>query len=122
MRQAIDQVEIDTLDARLAEGLHRQDGMFLVLNPVDCLLHQWIERLHAQAGTPDARNAESFSPRLAERSRVDLGRHFGRVNEVEDATQEFTQCHELVGFDDGWRPAAEMHSLNAQRCSRDFAN
>ena len=80
-RKPVQQVEIDPADARPAQTLDGNGGLFKTLQPVDGALHGRVEALNAQARAVDAAIAERLGHRLRQRARIDLDGDFGIGND-----------------------------------------
>ena len=86
-RQAVDQVEIQILNAGATQPRHGRLDVLHRLPPADRSLHQRIDVLHAKAGAVDAERLQAFRQTLCHISRVELDGMFVTGFEDEAVTQ-----------------------------------
>lgn len=96
MRQAVDQIDVDRLDAVGAERLHYPFGDLERLHAIDRGLHGGIEILHADADAIDAGLGERGDACLVQTARVDLDGELGVLGESEACLQCPREAQDVI--------------------------
>ena len=106
--QAVDQIDIDAVEAELAGGEEQIAGHFERLNAMDGFLHIGVKILDAHAKAIEAELAESFEMFEGGDARVDLDANFGIRREMEIFTREAEEVFDLGGRQIGWCATAPV--------------
>src|SRR6266702_110112 len=114
MRQAVDQVEVDAVDAGAPQTSGRSRGCLKALYPIDGALYRRIEALHAEARPIDTAKGKRLDHLGRERARIDLDRDLGRRLDEERMPNRSGQVGKRIGRHDGRRSAAEMNVIDLQ--------
>ena len=76
VRKAIDQVDVDAIEAELAGGENQVAGQFKRLDAVDGLLHFRVEILHPHTQAIETQLAKHFQVLARRHARIDLDADF----------------------------------------------
>ena len=106
--QAVDQVDIDAVEAQRASLGDQIAGHLVGLDAMDGLLHFGIEILNAQAQAIEAQAAQAFQVLRAGDARIDFDADFGVGGEGESLGGEAEEIFHLRGRQIGWRAAAPV--------------
>src|SRR6267378_5559045 len=118
--KAVNQVDIDAIEAELAGGEEQVARHFVRLNAMHRLLHIGVEVLNAHAETVEAELAQSFEMLAGGHARVDLYAYFTVGVKMKVLFGECEQILNLFGCQVRWRAAAPME-LNHGTILRDAA-
>ena len=110
--QAVDEIQGDVVEARLAGLLHGGDGLLVVVGPAQLLEHLVVVVLHAQAHAVEALGVELLQQGRGGRVGVGLEGHLRVGGHVEAALQLVENAHQGVRPEEGGRAAAEIHRIH----------
>ena len=106
--QAVDQVDVDRLEADLARGLHQREHLLGRLHAMDRLLHRRIEVLHAEAQPVEAEPIQMLQALGRDGARIDLDRELATRGQVEMALDHVEQVGELDVAQESRRATAQV--------------
>ncbi len=113
LRQAVDQIDIDRLEAVLARRFDHLRGFFHALDAVDGALDFGVEVLHADADAVHAQRAQQRHLLLADLARIHLDRILAVRIELEALAYHLHQLGEFGLAEERRRAAAPMHLRHA---------
>jgi hypothetical protein len=108
LRQAVDQVHRNALEAKLAGRVDHQLGFFEALHAIDGDLHFRRKILDADAHAVEAQFAEEADVVAVDLARIDLDRILAAGQQAKMLADDFHQPLHLVVAEEGRRAAAEM--------------
>src|SRR5437588_2872496 len=106
--KAVNQIDVDTIEAEIARGEEQVARHFVRLNAVHGLLHIGVEVLNAHAETVEAQLAQRFEMLARGHARVDLDANFTVGVKMEMLFRECEQIRDLFGCQVRWCAAAPM--------------
>src|SRR5882672_9040390 len=106
--QAVDQIDVDTVEAELASGEEEVASHFVRLNSMNRLLHLGLEVLDAHAETVEAQLAESFEMLAGSYAGIDFDADFTVGIEMEMLFREGEEILDLLGREVGGCAAAPV--------------
>ena len=106
--QAVDQVDVDRLEADLARRGDQGKHLLGRLDAVHRLLHDGVEILHAERQAVEAQLRQVAQPLGRHGARVDLDGVFAPRHQAEVAPQHGHQLAQLVVAEEGGRAAAQV--------------
>src|SRR5882724_9830240 len=106
--QAVDQVDVDAVEAEIASGEEQVARHFERLNAVDGFLHFGVKILNAHAEAVEAELAQGFEMLARGDPRVDFDADFGIRRKMEMFASETEEILDLRGRQVGGRAAAPM--------------
>ena len=112
MRQANDQIHVDAGKTEFARPAVDGVDQFLRLHPVDRLLHPFIEILHTQGETIEARLAQGDQVFPAQFARIGLAAHFRVRRDAESTLHHAHQAQDVLRLEVGRRAAAPVQLLH----------
>ncbi len=122
MRETVDEVEVDGMNAIEAQVLDGRERCFRRLDAVDRLLHLRIEALDAKAGAGHAGFTQCCRHFGLQAARVDLDCRVYLRRETELRPEGLHQLDEFLRLDDGRRAATEMDLAHIEAGAPGFGN
>jgi hypothetical protein len=112
MRQSVDQIEIDVVDAGSSEICRHGGGLLETLYPMDGALDDRIEALHTEAHPIDASIGQRIDHRVGKRARVYLDGNVSGGKDKEGVPDCSDQIRECLGRHDRRRSTAKVNMIN----------
>src|SRR6267142_4689381 len=106
--KAVNQIDVDAVEAEIAGGEKQVARQFVRLNAVDRLLDICLEILNAHAETIEAQLAKSFKMCARSHAGVNLDANLTAGIEMKMLFRESEQILDLLGRQVGWRAATPM--------------
>src|SRR6266403_875581 len=109
--KAVNQIDVDAIEAEIASGEEQVARHFVGLNAVDGLLDFGLEVLNAHAETVETELAQRFEVGAGSDTRVNLDANLAIGVELKVFFRESEEILDLFGRQIGWRAAApvELH-------------
>src|SRR5437763_14099430 len=112
MRQPVDQINIDALEADFAAVIEQPLCLFVWLHATNSLLNQRVKILDAHADAIESGAAQRPAMLAAGHARINFDAHFGSVGKSESLAYVAAKRFDLTGREVSRRAAAPVQLLD----------